>query len=48
MFLEGRLALCKNARIKLGVKFNTRGNLLCHGNNTNVFTSDWAVFGHHD
>ena len=20
------------------------GNLLCHKNNTNVFTSDWAVF----
>ena len=20
------------------------GNLLCHENNTNVFTSDWAVF----
>ena len=20
------------------------GNLLCHENNTNVFTSDWAIF----
>ena len=24
------------------------GNLLCHENNTNVFTSDWAVFSYHD
>ena len=26
----------------------TYGNLLCQENNTNVFTSDWAVFWYHD
>ena len=24
------------------------GNLLCHENNTNLFTIDWAVFWYHD
>ena len=24
------------------------GNLLCHENSTNMFTSDWAVFSYHD
>ena len=24
------------------------GNLLCHENDNNVFTNDWAVFSYHD
>ena len=43
----------KRLKLKLrvflaGHSIAINGNLLCHENNANVFTSDWAVFGYHD
>ena len=37
-----------NLRVFLSRSYCCYGNLLCHENNTNVFTSDWAVFWYHD
>ena len=32
----------------LNLIFNYNSNLLCHKNDNNMFTNDWAVFGYHD
>ena len=37
-------ALKAKLRFFLSRSYCCYGNLLCHENNTNVFTSDWAVF----
>ena len=38
----------KRLKLKLRVFLAVIVLLLCHENNANVFTSDWAVFRYHD